>query len=210
MKKVKLRRGSGAAHDTAGRILTEAARLFAGKGYDGVSIKEISEAAGVNIAAVNYHFDSKENLFRRIIEQFLSDLFASSRKVLLPPRSPEDLKVRLEVFLRQTVEAIIEQPDVIRIVQREMERSDLIFQKTILEHRNALIGFLNQAKKSGLLARDVDAPFAAEFLMGQVANGCRRDSVKKDLFGQSPSAGKFRDRWIQQTLRLFLRGVMEK
>ena len=196
--------------DTAGRIVSEAARLFAEKGYDGVSIKEISRAAGANIAAVNYHFGSKANLFRLIIEQFLSELFVSSRKALLPPQSQEGLRVRLEVFVRQTIEAIIRQPHVISIIHREMERSNEIFKKTILKHREALVDFLDQAQRTGLLAPDVDPSFAAEFLMGQIAQGSRRGSAGKDLFGRSPSAEKLRERWIRQTLRLFLGGVAAK
>ena len=138
---------SRSASDTASRIVSVAASLFAAKGYEGVSIKDISETAGVNIAAVNYHFDSKENLFLQIIEQFLSELFVSARKTLVSPQNPEDLKVRLEIFVRQTIEAIIRQPDVILIIQREMARSNAIFQKTILKHREALIEFLQEAQK---------------------------------------------------------------
>jgi len=196
------------AQDTAGRIVTEATRLFALKGYDGVSIKEISETAGVNIAAVNYHFESKEKLFRHIIEQFISDLLISARKTLLPPQSPEALKVRLEIFIRQTIEAMMSQPDVIYIIQREMERSDHVLQQTVLKHREALIEFLSQAKKNKLLAGDVDPSFAAESLSAQISYARRRTRMGKDLFGPSPADEKYREQWIQQTLRVFLGGVM--
>jgi len=209
-RKSRLHQEISFSQNTAGRIVIEATRLFAEKGYDGISIKEISEAAGVNIAAINYHFESKANLFRHIIEQFLSELFVSSRKTLLPPQSPDDLKIRLEVFVRQTIEAILRQPHIITIIQREMERSNAVFQKTILKHREALIEFLDQAKKNMLLAADVDPFFAAEFLMGQIAHGRRKDSAGKELFGHSPSAEKLRDQWIQQTLRLYLGGVLAK
>ncbi len=209
-KKARLQQETRFSHDTAGRIVSEATRLFALKGYEGVSIKEISQAAGVNIAAVNYHFDTKEKLFRRIIEQFLSELFVSSRRTLLPPGSAEDMKVRLEIFVRQTTEAIIRQPDVIAIIDRDRERSSEIFKKTIVKHREALIEFLNHAKKKELVAPDVDPVFAAEFLMGQIAHGRRRDGAGKNLLGQTPAAEKLRDRWVGQTLRLFLGGVMTR
>lgn len=209
-KKNKLLQELRISQDTAGRIVLEATRLFAIKGYDGVSIKEISDAADVNIAAINYHFESKANLFSHIIDQFLSELFVSSRKTLIPPQSPEDLKVRLEIFVRQTIEAILRQPEIITIIHREMERSNAVFQKTILKHREALIEFLDKAKKNQLLAPDVDPVFAAAFLMGQISHGRRKDSAGKDLFGQSPSAEKLRNQWIQQTLRLFLGGIAAK
>jgi len=48
---------------TKTRILDAASRLFAEKGFSNVGIREISQAAGVHLAAVNYHFQSKENLW---------------------------------------------------------------------------------------------------------------------------------------------------
>ena len=206
----KLSRVTHSSYGTASRIVSEATRLFAAKGYDGVSIHDISEAAGVNIAAVNYHFESKANLFQQIIEQFMSELLVSARNTLLPPRSADDFKIRLDIFVRQTIEAIIKQPDVISIMQREMVRSNDVFQKTILKHQEALITFLMQAKKSGILATDVDPLFSAEFLLGQIAQARRRERVGKYLFGRSSSDEKFRDQWIQQLLRVFLGGVMVK
>ena len=199
------------AQDTAGRIVSEATRLFAKKGFDGVSIKDISEAADVNIAAVNYHFESKANLFDRIINQFLSELFVSARKILLPPQTPEDLRARLEIFVRQTIEVLVKQPDVIAIIYREAERSNEVLRKTMMKHHEALIVFLEHAKKNRLLAPDVDPFFATQFLMGQIAYQSRkRDGGGRSIFGHSPAAERHRDQWIRQTLRLFLGGVMMK
>jgi AcrR family transcriptional regulator len=51
-------------HDpTKERLLDQAEALFAQKGYDAVSVREITTAARCNLAAVNYHFGSKENLY---------------------------------------------------------------------------------------------------------------------------------------------------
>ncbi len=45
------------------KIFVESAKLFAIKGYYGTSVRDIAKAAGVNVALINYHFKSKENLF---------------------------------------------------------------------------------------------------------------------------------------------------
>ena len=50
--------------ETRRRVLDVASRLFAEKGYRGATIALISKIAQVNIAAVNYHFGSKENLYQ--------------------------------------------------------------------------------------------------------------------------------------------------
>jgi AcrR family transcriptional regulator len=53
--------------DTKTRILDEAERLFADQGFEATSLREITAAAKVNLAAVNYHFRSKEELLRAVM-----------------------------------------------------------------------------------------------------------------------------------------------
>ena len=51
------------------RLLDSAERLFAKLGYHGVSIRDITESAGVDVALVNYHFGSKRALLTSVIER---------------------------------------------------------------------------------------------------------------------------------------------
>jgi AcrR family transcriptional regulator len=48
------------------RILASAERLFAGNGFDGVSMREIAAGAGAQLALIHYHFGSKLDLYRAI------------------------------------------------------------------------------------------------------------------------------------------------
>ena len=50
--------------ETREKILDAAEALFAEHGFEGASMRMITARAGVNLAAVNYHFGSKENLLR--------------------------------------------------------------------------------------------------------------------------------------------------
>lgn len=52
---------------TKEKILQVAYRLFGQKGFDSVSIREISKEADVNVSAINYHFENKEKLFQATI-----------------------------------------------------------------------------------------------------------------------------------------------
>jgi AcrR family transcriptional regulator len=55
------------SHDlTRERLLDEAESLFSKKGYDAVSVREITNAARCNLAAVNYHFGNKKNLYLEV------------------------------------------------------------------------------------------------------------------------------------------------
>ena len=52
-------------------LLDVAERLFAAKGFDSVSVRDITREAVVNVAAVNYHFGSRENLLGLVIGRHL-------------------------------------------------------------------------------------------------------------------------------------------
>jgi AcrR family transcriptional regulator len=54
-------------HPTKVRILDAAEELFAARGFHGVSIRDITLAAGVEVALANYHFGPKENLFKQVV-----------------------------------------------------------------------------------------------------------------------------------------------
>lgn len=70
-KRPVLARASGARRGDATRqiILDAAERCLAAGDFDGVSLRTISEAAGVDIALVNYHFGSKESLVEEVTER---------------------------------------------------------------------------------------------------------------------------------------------
>jgi len=56
--------------DTSNRILTQAMKMFLEKGYHGTSIDEITQGVGVTKGALYWHFKSKEDLLKRIVEEF--------------------------------------------------------------------------------------------------------------------------------------------
>jgi len=62
---------------TVDRILDTAEVLFAQKGFAETSLRAITSKAGVNLAAVNYHFGSKEALIQAVFERFLTPFSAA-------------------------------------------------------------------------------------------------------------------------------------
>lgn len=55
--------------DTRDRILDAAERLFSERGYDGVSIRDITQLAGAGLALMTYHFGTKDRLFECVLER---------------------------------------------------------------------------------------------------------------------------------------------
>jgi AcrR family transcriptional regulator len=63
-----------AQFSTKDRILSAAEELFAVHGFAGTSLRQVTSQADVNIAAVNYHFGSKENLVNEVFRRRMDDM----------------------------------------------------------------------------------------------------------------------------------------
>ena len=196
------------ADQTKKRILEAATRLFAAHSYDSISIKQICEAADVNIAAIHYHFESKEKLYEYLLGRFGCTRLDFARKTLQTPKNLEDFKVRLEIFLQETLAAFLEQPEIFTLVQREMERAKPIgtnaFINTMESHAQVLINFFGEAQKNLLLAPELDPQFAALCIIGQVIH------LMKKSHRVSTFDPEFRARWVEHTIWLFLNGAIKQ
>ncbi|MBN8480080.1 MAG: TetR family transcriptional regulator [Xanthomonadales bacterium] len=81
---------------TKERILGAAEELFARNGFAGASLRELTSVAKVNLAAVNYHFGSKDNLVNEVFRRRLDELSAQrldalARVLAQPETSLEDI-----------------------------------------------------------------------------------------------------------------------
>jgi len=79
---------------TRERLLDAAERLFVAHGFAGTSVREVTDAAGANLGAVNYHFRSKENLYVEVFTRRASllrePIVAAAREATsLARRSPD-------------------------------------------------------------------------------------------------------------------------
>ena len=90
-----------AGAETRRRLLDSAERLFATHGLDAVSIRDITEAAGANTAAIHYHFGNKQDLIEAIVER-RAGAIGRRRSELLA-----DLEERSEFELRDVVRVMV-------------------------------------------------------------------------------------------------------
>ncbi len=109
---------------TRSRLLDAAERLFADHGFHATSIRDITDLAGANVAAINYHFGSKEQLLRAVTDRIVEPLNARRRALLtaaLEGATPPAVSQILEAFLRPDIEAmraLDERRPVVRFVGR--------------------------------------------------------------------------------------------
>jgi AcrR family transcriptional regulator len=95
--------------DTKCRILDTAEMLFSEQGLNRVSVRDIIEAANVNIAAVSYHFGGKEELITAVFERRISPVNQSRVAALekleaMRGKEPPKVEEIMEAFIRPAVD----------------------------------------------------------------------------------------------------------
>lgn len=94
---------------TTERIMDAAERLFADHGFEGTSIRDIVDAAQVNLAAIHYHFRSKDALLEAVLTRRISIVndarlaWLNAAHTAAAPRSPSVEEI-LRAFIEPTVE----------------------------------------------------------------------------------------------------------
>lgn len=86
------------AFDTKQQILDLAERHFAAFGFAGTSLRGIIKDANVNIAAVAYHFGTKEDVFNAVVERFAAPVVSEQLRLLELARSEHDLSQIIRAF----------------------------------------------------------------------------------------------------------------
>jgi AcrR family transcriptional regulator len=100
-------------------LLTAAYRVFFEKGFRDATIADICAAAGTNIASVNYHFGSKETLYR---EAWLHAFHESAEKNPIDGGVAEDAppEDRLRGYIQAIIHRIVTEPSDLSILHMEM------------------------------------------------------------------------------------------
>ncbi|MEO6915104.1 MAG: TetR family transcriptional regulator [Chitinophagaceae bacterium] len=99
-------------------IIHSAMALFAEKGFDNTSIREISNKAGVNVAMVSYYFGSKEKLFEAMIEQ-KSNFLKTKLEQLCKDETMSEMQ-KINKLISDYVTRILENPAYHRILHQQM------------------------------------------------------------------------------------------
>jgi AcrR family transcriptional regulator len=134
-------RRSGVRSNEAGkekreRLLDAAERLFAERGLDAVSVRDITEAADANTASIHYHFGSKLDLVAAILER-RGGVLGERRDELL-----DELEERSEIGLRDVLEALV-QPTAELAAESEGGRNYVAFLSVLGNHPELMPVLMN-------------------------------------------------------------------
>jgi AcrR family transcriptional regulator len=99
------------------RILSSARSLFAARGYDRTSVRDLASAAAVNPAMIHYYFGDKSRLYRRVIAGELRATIRGIFERLDPALAPLDVLVRIPVGIMKEMRG---NPERLSLLRREI------------------------------------------------------------------------------------------
>ncbi len=186
--------------DVRGRILREATRLFAERGYGGASVREIVESAGVTKPVLYYHYGNKEGLFLEAVRlhmarlgQVMSDAVAGAGTVV----------ERLECFLKEYLAWLDGNQDALKLMVACRHTPDdgqpeLDMMSMHRQHGEILAGLLADGVLEGTVRSDLDPQ---DLVMGLI--GMANIFSMARMFGAIPADADH----PQRLLDLYLYGA---
>ena len=156
--------------DAKEKLLAAATRLFAEKGFAGVSIRQLAEAAGVNSATISYYYGGKEGLYEAVLATQYERLLEKFEAIA-------DLKAPVEEKIRQYAEVIrlnhtAEQPLMARLIQGELTSPTACMEKVVRNYTSRIArivsGIVQQGVEAGEFRQDIPPIFATLALAGML------------------------------------------
>lgn len=151
------------------QIFMQALKLFDERGFENVTVEQITLACGIAKGTFYNYFPKKESVLLHLGETQLEAVNDSIRRNAGVP----DLKDQLMLLFESLFERYDERPDMIRLMLSEMIRSGLFFHEEmslIQSFRNALVTLLEEAKRNDLLPEQAASEDIAAVLTGVYFN----------------------------------------
>src|SRR5437899_8859145 len=117
MAKSALDKAREAPGSTKARILTAAEEVFAAKGFQGASTREIAARAGVNISSLHYHWESKEKLYFTVFQDVYDRIVHLLQDSLAPVLAHEAKRAQvIELTMRELFDFFADNPNIPKLL----------------------------------------------------------------------------------------------
>jgi AcrR family transcriptional regulator len=132
---------------TQDKIKEAARKIFTSKGYAGSRTRDIADAAGINLALLNYYFKSKEKLFDLIMMETLGQFVSGLKEVL--SMKGTSLKEKTEQIAVNYIDMLIKNPEVPVFILNELRsRPDQLASRLQVTDVFEKSSYLKQLKES--------------------------------------------------------------
>ena len=192
------------AATTKERLLQSGSKLFAEKGFAGVSARSICLDAGTTVNMVQHYFGGKRGLLSAIAEQLSVEIFAIPMRLFETlPTTKKEFAAQMQLLFETTLEAYISHRVLLVVVVRE----EVDTQGTI-DYSEAFAKYLGRAKRKKLVRKDLDIAMTTGAILDRITNQVVHASWIKSLHGVDILTDKkYQKRWCKANLDLFLNGI---
>lgn len=157
--------------DTRAVILAAARRVFAGKGLDGASVREVAKTANVNNAMIYYYFKDKEDLYRSVLTDSFSALIAVWNDGIF--KSPAPVRQKLRIYIEGFIRFHQANEDLRRIIAMEFASSGgnitWLCENFFADNFSRLTRIFREGIRNGEIHK-VDPSLAAASLIGVIVH----------------------------------------
>jgi len=193
-------------------ILRCARQAFAQHGYQGANLKDIAHNAGVAGSLINYHFHDKATLFKVCLEFFALKRVETINRILqAEPKSVEELKVRISLFVEEMLLSYTEDADSFNIVRTEVRAENPVvmelFQTTFLQCFINVCDLFDKAKKNGVISKNLDVMITAKLLFTLACESTQNDHIGKRYFNVTVYDDVWRKKLAEHIVEVFMNGV---
>lgn len=197
---------------TQEKLIAAATTLFAEKGFAATSVKDIADAAGVNVSLVSYHFQGKENLYKTCIGNVGIRHYELTKQILQPVENAEEFKVRMQLLLESMLLAYAENPEVSKMVHREFDTPspffEDLFQSIFFKHFNVVSDYIAYAQKKGIVRQDLCATGMASVFLGSITHHGQTATLRERWLGQSLSDPDYRKQVSTIIIGIMTKGIL--
>ncbi len=201
---------SAPAQTTKDRILDAAELLFADRGFDGTSLRMITSEANVNLAAVNYHFQSKEALLHAIYDRRAGPINRRRMELLDAIEASGEFVVEriLDAFVRPVFELGVEVGHVPRLMMRLLYvETEGMFQHVFERHfRPVLLRFGVALRRAAPHLSEQEMMWRVQFFIGSFAHVMAGGRVLKFVLKDEREASP-RDLIMRRLIRFAAAGI---
>ncbi|ACD96718.1 transcriptional regulator, TetR family [Trichlorobacter lovleyi SZ] len=190
--------------DCRNRLVEVGTRLFAEHGLHGVSVRELSQAAGASISMVSYYFGGKEGLYAAVLQE----QFACFDQIEELRQSGSGPLAVLEAYLRWTLQRHRNHPYLLRFYTSELTNPTGFFPVIVAPAINKVIRGLaeviDDGIRQGLFRREIHAVNASLALAGMINYFFLSLLATENLISHSPEQD---EQLVQQYLLIFTCGI---
>lgn len=157
------------AQDSRERLLQAAIVAFADLGYDGVSVRDIADRAGVGFQLIGYHFGSKDQLWLAAVQDAYEYFASYGQRMRLDPAG--DLDAQFREYLRQVLKRANEHPHLLRILIQEGMAGSARYTKILKPmlkkfYETVTLPYFRDAERLGVIRKATAAE--SDLLVGSV------------------------------------------